>query len=66
MAGADLGSEGPHRTDATGQGDTPKGSIYETYDAKSGALLSQRQGVSFDSAAMLADGTLLYPVNTKG
>jgi hypothetical protein len=66
MAGADLGSEGPVRADATDRDDTKTGAVYESYDANSGALLSRHEDVSFDSAAMLADGTLLYPFNAKG
>jgi DNA-binding winged helix-turn-helix (wHTH) protein/Tol biopolymer transport system component len=66
LAGADLGSEGPLSDNAPEPGDVKSHAIYETYDASSGVLLYRHQGVSFDSAAMLADGTLLYPVNTKG
>ena len=41
-------------------------SIYESYDARRGALLAKRPGVHFQSAILLADGTFCYPTASKG
>jgi DNA-binding winged helix-turn-helix (wHTH) protein/Tol biopolymer transport system component len=63
LAGADLNAKDGS---PAGGGNRQDGSSYETYDAKSGALLNSRDGVAFDSAALLPDGSLLYPVNAPG
>lgn len=42
----------------------PVDSVYESYDVKTGALRSSYPGLSFDSALLLSNGTLLYSTNT--
>jgi DNA-binding winged helix-turn-helix (wHTH) protein/Tol biopolymer transport system component len=37
--------------------------VYESYDAATGALTAASEDLQFDSAALLSDGRLIYPVN---
>jgi DNA-binding winged helix-turn-helix (wHTH) protein/Tol biopolymer transport system component len=57
LAGADLNAKNGNAHNPLG------GSIYESYSANSGSLLASHDNLRFDSAVLLPDGRLLYPVS---